>query len=384
MFSRSLLLALAGLWAVATANPATDAHKERQAEFLAEQKAQPGQVELESGVLYRVLSAGNIDSPKRASRNTPVSCHYEGSLSDGTVFDSSFQRGKPHTFKPSQVIPGWTEVLQLMPEGAKWRVVLPADKAYGGRRAGKIPPFSVLVFELEVLEIDPAPEPGSGGGGFMALLKNPMVISALVLLLYLAQKNLSGSGSSRQVGPRVPLEDVAGKADNPKVWFDLKAGDTYLGRIEFELFAAVVPKTAENFRALCTGEKGGNLTYKGCPFHRIIPRFMLQGGDFTRLNGTGGLSIYGAKFPDEFENGYVAHETPGLLSMANSGPNTNGSQFFVTTVVTSWLDKKHVVFGRVTKGMDVVKAVEALGSGSGEPKKSVVIADCGEFKSKAS
>ncbi|TJZ54576.1 peptidylprolyl isomerase [Streptomyces piniterrae] len=162
---------------------------------------------------------------------------------------------------------------------------------------------------------------------------------------------------------------------NPQVYFEISANGQPLGRITFRLFADVVPKTAENFRALCTGEHG--FGYEGSTFHRVIPQFMLQGGDFTNHNGTGGKSIYGAKFEDE--NFQLKHDRPGLLSMANAGPNTNGSQFFITTAVTSWLDGKHVVFGEVTGGMDVVKKVEALGSQSGKTAQKVVIDESGQL-----
>ncbi|KAJ2355680.1 heme binding [Coemansia erecta] len=161
----------------------------------------------------------------------------------------------------------------------------------------------------------------------------------------------------------------------PRVFFDVTADGKSLGRIEMELRSDVVPTTAENFRALCTGEKG--FGYKGSPFHRIIPQFMLQGGDFTKENGTGGKSIYGEKFPDE--NFTLKHDTEGLLSMANAGKNTNGSQFFITTVPCPWLDNKHVVFGKVISDIEVVKAIEGLGSESGKPKQKVVIADCGQL-----
>uniref|UniRef100_T1GGD7 Peptidyl-prolyl cis-trans isomerase E n=1 Tax=Megaselia scalaris TaxID=36166 RepID=T1GGD7_MEGSC len=182
--------------------------------------------------------------------------------------------------------------------------------------------------------------------------------------------------SSKETTASVPATISKPEQRNPQVFFDIRIGGNEAGRIIMLLRADIVPKTAENFRQLCTHEQG--FGYKGCVFHRVIPDFMCQGGDFTNHNGTGGKSIYGKKFADE--NFTLKHTGFGTLSMANSGSNTNGSQFFICTTKTDWLDNKHVVFGHVISGADVVRKMERCGTKTGTPNQKIVIFSCGELK----
>lgn len=349
------------------------------AAYLRDNLAKEGVVETPTGLQYRILASG----PPEGQHPTPASpcvCHYKGGLVDGTEFDSSYGRGEPSTFAPNQVIPGWTEALTMMRPGDKWELTIPPHLGYGRRGIPpNIPGNAVLIFELELLKLAGAAPSSRIGMGL------PLIVLGFGLfglgVYSLANGNPFAAGGGGR-GPRIPMDEASGAAGNPNVFMDIEIGGQPAGRIEFELFSGVCPKTVENFRALCTGEKGVGSTgvplhYAGSIFHRVIPGFMCQGGDFTAGNGTGGVSIYGKTFPDEWALGYVAHDRPYLLSMANAGANTNGSQFFITTAKTPHLDRKHVVFGKVSAGEAVVRAIEAVGSGNGSTGRPVRIAASG-------
>jgi peptidylprolyl isomerase len=352
--------------------------------YLEENAKKDGVRVTSSGLQYRVLRAAPLNSTK-PNNSSPCECHYSGRLVDGTEFDSSYKRGMSTTFAPEQVIAAWGEAMLLMSEGEKWELTVPTDLAAGDIRMwqGKVPEGSALIFELEILKVSKPPEVWEKylDPKFLAILAIFIGVSVYKAMTLKDQKGPSKDGW-------IKLNMVVDE-DNPRVFFEMAIDGETKGKIVIELFKTATPKTCENFRCLCTGEKGNGkpsgkpLHFKGTSFHRVIPGFMCQGGDTTRGNGTGGESIYGEKFDDEWIHGAIRHSKPMMLSMANAGPNTNGSQFFLTTAKVPHLDRKHVVFGQVVKGEDVVKAIEAVGTKSGTTQKKVVIVDCGEIKNES-
>lgn len=354
--------------------------REGDIEFLKVNATRSGVTVRPSGLQYKPINRAPEGAPKAAG-TTPCRCHFRGMFTDLTMFDSSGD--KPVLFAPEMLVPGLSEALLLMREGDRWEIVLPCHLAYGEKGAGPIPGGAALIFDLELLEVGaPLPPKQANGKWTLHTIAIASLISiGMALVLY---QNLFLRRTHSASHSVVDVHSMSGAPGNPRVFFDIEAGGEPLGRVEFELFVNLVPKTVENFRALATGEKGvgksgKKLHYKGSAFHRIIPGFMCQGGDITRGDGRGGESIYGNAFEDEWEYGMVHHTEPGLLSMANRGRNTGSSQFFITLAPTPWLNEKHVVFGRVAAGFDVVLAMQTRGSASGSTSEPVVVADCGEL-----
>ena len=313
-------------------------------------------------------------SDKTVEKGDAVAIHYVGTLEDGTTFDSSRERNEPIKFTvgSGMMIPGFDKgVLGLAVGQSKTIKCAPAD-AYG-----EVRPENILrVPKKDVVD--------AVGEDFVKVGEKLMVGQGMPAeIIEVTDSEVALDANHPLAGKTLnfdielmSLDRLEVKhRDKFKCYFDITIGGEAAGRVTMEIRGDVTPKCGENFRQLCTGEAG--FGYKGSPFHRVIPGFMCQGGDFTNRNGTGGKSIFGNKFEDE--NFTLKHTGPGILSMANAGPNTNGSQFFLCTAETAWLDGKHTVFGSVADGMDVVKKVEAVGSQSGATSAEVLIADCGEL-----
>lgn len=371
MTSRVLLLVVAAAAAISN---------EEGLAYLAANADDPKVTTLPSGLQYKVLESGPTENATAGSTN-PCLQHFVISFINGTVFDSSREREKPSMFMPPQAFyKGWTEALMLMRAGDKWALTLPAELAHGEKPPAQVPLGSVLNIELELIDVRPPGMMTFFGIDFSRYFGLLTMAAYYVWKLFFAPDE-----HEAKKGKKITLSD-ASKPDNPHVFFDISIGGKPTGRIQMELFQSLFPKTTENFLCLCIGSKKGidgkKLHYAGTPFHRVIPEFMCQGGDITNGDGTGGESIYGKHFDDEFGNAVLTHEAPFLLSMANAGRDTNNSQFFFTTGAAPHLDSKHVVFGRVVAGEEVVRAIETVGTGSGRTKQQVLITASGQVVAK--
>ena len=374
-------------------------------EFLKQNLKKKGVKETRSGLQYRVINKSTKKEALSPNMSTFVHVNYVGKNIKGDVFDSSTARGIPTEMQPRNLIAGWQEALMMMKEGDQWQITVPAELGYRDRKIGaKISAGAVLVFDLELVKVVTEADAINPFGFISSLpellwniwhtMPAPLwFVAAYMFVAYLVRTWYWLNHMPKKKVLRA-LEEVHGRAGNPVVYLDIKIGPGAAQRVECELFASLCPRTVENFRCLCTGEKGvavqswyqwlmarsTRLHYKDSRFHRIIGGFMAQGGDIEHHDGEGGRCIYGHyAFKDEFDAGFLSHTQAGMLSMANCGPDSQSSQFFITFGPAPHCDEKHVVFGVVVRGKEVVTSMEvAAASASGKPRVPVVITDCGE------
>jgi peptidylprolyl isomerase len=377
-----IYLLLAG---VASAGVASSTKREQGLAYLKENAQDPEIITLPSGLQYKIISSAPPEGRTPTVRHRCL-VNYNGTHINGKRFESSLtpkgQDAQPGpqvwSMWDKELIPGLKEALSLMKEGDHWNITLPAQLAFGerGSQSRKIQEGIVVVYELELIAIKEVGRFEFFGVDF-ADWQTHMFITYMVFYGFMIKSTI-GNPFSRCY----ELVDAKSE-DNPCVFFDVKIGDDEEpARIEIELFEKYCPKACENFRALCTGEKGVGkagkpLHFKGTKFHRVVPGSMCQGGDITKGDGTGGESIYGETFPDEWWGGWIAHTDPFLVSMTNFGKNTNNSQFFITTSKQKQYDGKNVVVGRVFKGEEFITAIEALGAADGTLSKPVTIVNSG-------
>eukprot|EP00441_Pelagodinium_beii_P028082 CAMPEP_0197663750 /NCGR_PEP_ID=MMETSP1338-20131121/58217_1 /TAXON_ID=43686 ORGANISM="Pelagodinium beii, Strain RCC1491" /NCGR_SAMPLE_ID=MMETSP1338 /ASSEMBLY_ACC=CAM_ASM_000754 /LENGTH=375 /DNA_ID=CAMNT_0043242241 /DNA_START=105 /DNA_END=1232 /DNA_ORIENTATION=- len=361
-------------------------------EMLSDNAKRPEVITEPSGLQYEILeSAPKFNEPCKLIDRCMA--NFTMSLLDGSewkVVESSEKLRKPVALVPDKSNPGLKEALLKMKEGDRWKIWLPSEIAYGQKgfnsSHARVAPGAAVFYEIELLEIKIELTTLMWWKEF--LMNNQLLLVFAVYFFWKIVPQLKELFWDEEAEfidgvEWLPTRKAAGLKKNATVFLDVEMGEEK-GRIELELFTEKYPKTAENFRALCTGEKGDGksgkpLCYKGTSLHRVITDFMAQGGDVTNNDGSGGESIYGEKFDDEWENGFIKLDEAGILAMANSGKNTNMSQFFITVVPCNHLNKKNVGFGKVIAGMDFFeKIVAEVGSSTGKTSKKVVIVDCGE------